>query len=350
MFNEVRSLGVLKPELHSSGLRTRLGTLRSLIGGRSSHSSPRKPCQKILVDHNDRKSPHACRTFNAEVELVNPLDLRLTMRHRLALLLCICVPSSAWQVLAALVLARNLRARIEPNTQLYLWNPYSLLQYAVAVVIDIEATYHLSPRYPMVPNVRKALGNEEVLRIIGYPIEKAETSRQEMEFTEATPVFRIYLTKLETELRSERGSRMLTLLESMAGYLSLPPEVFLHYSDRDLSTVKKKYPEFYDRFGPYIRTEHSLSLLSAKQISVTSSSTIGYELAAVLTGHFFVIDDAVTFLGASNDLDRRVRAWRQNYGLLLDLKESNNMWLSTLRRFDAETGLGVFLRSSNVDR
>ena len=331
----------LAGDMHSSGIRSRKGMLFHAFFARG--VSPEvEDAMHILIDHNESKVRHAERTFEVGLVQVDPLRLPLRVCDRVKIIIASCWPRPTWSKIAAQIIARNTRRIFGVGSQFYLWNPYTLLQYLVACEGGVNKVYHLSARYPAVPGVRQALANRVVHDIIDYPKSVRVVASQDSHFADSERVLCFYFSKLSNELSGKRGVRMLEFIDFIADKLSLPPRIFLHYSDRGDATAGTLTDSVKSRFKHLICEDTSLHKLSRNQISLSTSSTVGYEVASLLDSHFFVQQSGVSFLESSRGLTERVGRWQAQYRQFLDTDETFDVWEQRLRDFDRGAGLRVF--------
>jgi len=328
-------------DMHSSGVRSRKGMLFHALFV-PSVSLELEDAMHLLIDHNESKVRHAERTFQVNLVHVDPLRFPLSVRDRVKIMLACCWPRPTWSTLIAKIIARNARRLVGEGRELYLWNPYTLLQYLVACEVGVHNAYHLSARYPAVPGVRRALANQVVHDIIDYPESVRVVSNQDFRFAGDERVLCFYFSKLSNELSAERGVRMLEFIGFVADKLSLPPRIFLHYSDQDSVIGDTLLESVKSRFEHLICEGPSLHRLSRNQISLSTSSTVGYEVASLLDSHFFIQQSGRSFLKMSRGLSERVARWQAEYQRFLDTDETFEIWEQRLRGFDQAAGLRVF--------
>lgn len=328
-------------DMHTSGIRSRKGMLFHALFVRGV-SLEAKDAMHLLIDHNEGKVRHAKRTFQVNLVHLDPLRFPLSVRDRVKIIFACCWLRPTWSTLVAKVIAKNARRIVGEGRQLYLWNPYTLLQYLVACEVGIHNVYHLSARYPAVPGVRRAFANQVVHDIIDYPESVRVVSNQDFRFADNERVLCFYFSKVSNELSAERGVRMLDFIGFIADKLSLPPRIFLHYSDHETVIGNKLLESVKSRFQHLICEGPSLHRLSRNQISLSTSSTVGYEVASLLESHFFVQQSGCSFLRTSRGLSERVARWQAEYQQFLDTDEPFEIWEQRLRDFDQAAGLRVF--------
>lgn len=337
----------LASDMNSSGIRSRKGMLFHALF--ATGGSPEvEEAMHILIDHNESKVRHAERTFQVNLTQVDPLRFPLRLRDRVKIMLACCWPNPTWSTLVAKIIARNARRILGVGHQLYLWNPYTLLQYLVACEVGVHSVYHLSARYPAVPGVTRAFANQLVHDIIDYPESVRVVSNQDFQFADNEGVLCFYFSKLSNELSAERGVRMLEFVAFIADKLSLPPRIFLHYSDREAVNGNTLGELVKTKFQHFIWDGPSLHRLSSNQISLSTSSTVGYEVGSLLDSHFFIQHSGCSFLETSRGLAERVARWQAEYHQFLDTNETFETWEQRLRDFDHEAGLRVFAENGSV--
>jgi hypothetical protein len=223
--------------------------------------------------------------------------------------------------------AANVRHYLASGEQVYLWNPYSLLQYAVDELVSSEAVYHLEASYPPLRQTRHAFGCAVALELLGYPTERQVLAVQPWTLTRHDPILSVYLTKLEDVHRSPTELAILEAVRAWRGSTVRPIEIFLHYSDRGVAALDPKYADFFAEFGDLVSDRGSLDCLSSAQISLSALSSIGLDLLSMEITHFVVTWEVKP--GERHD------GWRSRLSPtrsdVLRLGESPDDWLRQMR-------------------
>jgi len=288
LLDSARFLWAAAPAVWESGVRGRLGTIRQAMT-RSKRNQGFVEDAVLLIDHNPSKVEHAERVFGSAVILANPLDLRHRLRAR-ALLIAACVlPQRARGVATTLIHASNLRYHLQPGQTVVLWNPYTLLQFAVDERVGTESAYHLDASYPALRRVQKAHGCSVALDLIGYEQSKWVLALQPWSLDRTDPVLVVYLSKLEEVTRHVSELSLLDAVRAWKSQTLVPIEIFIHYTDRGTARNDPQHRWFFDEFGEFVSDRDSLESSSTSQISLSALSTIGLDLLSMDIAHFIVV-------------------------------------------------------------
>lgn len=329
----------ISPEMWMSGVRGRLGTLRTaVLSRRLPDVPPFDAGWGVLVDSNPNKGAHAERVFGRPMVIVDPVAIRHNLRWRVALLLTCMLPTRARAVVVALVHARNLSGRLMPEQRVYLWNPYTLMQFAVSEVLEVEATYHLDASYPRLRAVGQAHGCQVALDLLGYAADERVHTLQPWNLTRDEPVLVVYLSKLDEMQRHRSELRLLDAVRAWRDLTTAPIEIYIHYTDRQTARQEPLHAEFFDEFGDLVSDENSLDRLSSSQISVSALSTIGLDLLSMDIAHFVMTPN--------DPLTEPFGVWRNRLDAsrhdVLNTDDSPESWLATIRHKHPDRSRSVF--------
>jgi len=330
----------ISPEIWMSGVRGRLGTLHTAVLSRRLPDVPRIDAGwGVLVDSNPNKVPHAERVFGRPMVIVDPVTIRHTMRWRVALLLTCMLPTRSRAVVVAIVHAHNLSGRLTPEQRVYLWNPYTLMQFAVSEVLAVEATYHLNAGYPRLRAVGRAHGCQVALDLLGYAADERVNTLQPWSLTRDEPVLVVYLSKLDEMQRHRSELRLLDAVRAWRDMTAVPIEIYIHYTDRQTARQEPRHAKFFDEFGDLVRDENSLDRLSSSQISISALSTIGLDLLSMDIAHFVMTpnDSSSEAVGVWQS---RLDASRHD---VLSADDSPESWLATIDHKYPARSRAVFL-------
>lgn len=291
LLDSARFLWVNSPEVWESGVRGRLGTIRAALT-RITPSGESEVSELVLIDHNPSKVPHAERVFGSAVTLVNPLALPHRLHWRALLIAACALPGRARGVATALIHAYNLRYHLQPGQNIAVWNPYTLLQFAVDERIGTESAYHLDASYPALRRVRNAHGCSVALDLIGYEESKRVMALQPWRFDRSDPVLVIYISKLDEVIRHPSELGLLDAVRAWKSRTLAPIEIFIHYTDRGTAVNDPRHRWFFDEFGEFVSDRNSLESSSSAQISLSALSTIGLDLLSMDVAHFVVTPQA----------------------------------------------------------
>lgn len=330
----------ISPEMWMSGVRGRLGTLRTAVLSRRLPDVPRIDAGcGVLVDSNPNKVPHAERVFGRPMVIVDPVTIRHNLRWRVALLLTCMLPTRSRAVVVAMVHAHNLSDRLTPEQRVYLWNPYTLMQFAVSEVLAVEATYHLDASYPRLRAVGRAHGCQVALDLLGYAADERVHTLQPWSLTRDEPVLVVYLSKLDEMQRHRSELRLLDAVRAWRDMTAEPIEIYLHYTDRQIARQDSFHAEFFDEFGDLISDENSLDRLSSGQVSISALSTIGLDLLSMDIAHFVMTPN--------DSSSEAVGVWQSRLAVghhdVLITDDSPDSWLATIDHKYPARSRAVFL-------
>ena len=342
---QFRRLWVISPEMAGSGLPRRLRL--ALIAVRPSDRSPDRRATDglVLLDANENKIPHASREFGEACERLNPLEVPLRFVPRLLLLGSILLPGRLHQVAATLVVASNIEGQVPHGGRCALYNPYYLLQYAIADRIPIEKVFHLAPEYPRLANVQQAFACSAAHEILGYSPLQQRLTIQPHTVVEDRAVIRVYLTQILGLVERREEAALLDFVRWLRARVDIPIEIFLHYLDRDIQETDPRASKLFDEFGDLVRRDNSLHSLSARQVSVSGSSSIGYDLLSSDICHLMVFDDDTDEIPRSGVVWKELSAWRATRCDVVCFDAPHLQWLEALHAADAECFEAVFKRS-----
>ena len=339
-----RRLWVIAPEMAGSGLPSRLRL--ALLVARPSDRSLVGPTSEglVLLDANENKTPHANREFGEACERLNPLEVPLRCFPRLLLLGSLLLPRRLHQVAAAIVVASNLGRQLPQGIRCALYNPYHLLQYAIADVLPIDKVFHLAPEYPRLPNVRQAIACSAAHEILGYsPLERLLTI-QPHTVIEDRAVIRVYLTQILGLVERREEAALLDFVRWVRVRVDTPVEIFLHYLDRNISECDPRASTLFKEFGALVRRDNSLHSLSGRQVSVSGSSSIGYDLLSLDICHLMVFDADRRGLSRNGTVWKAMSAWRLQRRDVASFDAPYLEWLEALQATNAESFEVVFKR------
>ena len=326
LLDSARFLWSISPEVWQSGVRGRLGTIRISMT-RGNRASSGLGASALLIDHNPSKVAHAERVFGRPMTLVDPLTASHRLPWRVLLVLACLLPDRAREVATALIHAGNLRHLVRSDQQIFLWNPYTLLQFAVDEVLGTDAAYHLDASYPALRRVQKAHGCQVALDLIGYDHATQVEALQPWSRQRSEPVLVVYLCKLDELARcaSERG--LLEAVRAWRHHTNLPIEIYIHYTDRGVARDAPRHSAFFGEFGDLVSEGNSLDQLSSNQISLSALSTIGLDLLSMDIAHFVMVPGSLQ--------EEADGGWRERLDPkrvdVLRSDEPPDRWLDTIR-------------------
>ena len=339
-----RRLWVIAPEMAGSGLprRLRLAFIAVCPSGRGRER--RATDGLVLLDANENKIPHASREFGEGCERLNPLEVPLGLSARLRLLGSLVLPRRVHQVAAALVVASNFERQFPHGVRCALYNPYHLLQYAIADRIPIEKVFHLAPEYPRLANVDQAFACSAAHEVLGYSPLQQRLTIQPHTVIDDRAVIRVYLTQILGLVERREEAALLDFVRWLRARVDIPIEIFPHYLDRDIQETDPRASKLFDEFGELVRRDSSLHSLSARQVSVSGSSSIGYDLLSSDICHLMVYDDDSDETPRSGVVWKQLSAWRTTRCDVVRFDAPHLKWLEALHAADAECFEAVFKR------
>ena len=287
LLDSARFLWTISPAIWETGVRSRRRTIwEAITHTKSPQAIPAGAM--LLVDHNPSKVHHAERVFGSAVTLVNPLALAHRLYFRALLIAACALPGRARGVATTLIHASNLRHHLQSGQKVVLWNPYTLLQFAVDERVGTDSAYHLNASYPALRRVSKAHGCSVALDLIGYEQSKWILALQPWSLDRTDPVLVVYLSQLKEVTRHVSELSLLDAVRAWKSETLVPIEIFIHYTDRGTARNDPQHRWFFDEFGEFVSDQDSLESSSTSQISLSALSTIGLDLLSMDIAHFVV--------------------------------------------------------------
>ena len=285
LLDSARFLWRVQEELSGSGVRSRLGTL---------HIALKQPANRInrwdsgavLADHNASKMEHASRVFGCQLRLVDPLATRHLLRYRVLLVVSSILFGQIRELSVALIHASNFRRLLKAEPDVYLWNPYTLLHFAVSERVELKAVYYLTVAYPGIRRPGRAFASPRAHDLIGTPTELREVAYQPMAVTSNVLQCAFYPTQLHGLSVLETERQLISLARGLREISRAPVRIFLHYVDRQMPWEGLR--ESLGDLADIVTREDSLKSVSSKQISFSASSTIGLEFLSRGLCHFII--------------------------------------------------------------
>ena len=337
-----RRLWAISPRVWASGLPRRL-RLAALAYRRGAVELPSDRMRRlILLDSNENKVQDAEREFGERCVRVDPLRPPIGPRKRIGLLLSVILPGRLGEVTACMILARSLQQSLPSGSRIAFYNPYFLLQYAIAELSEVDKVFHLVPEYPRVESAREAFACVAAHEILGYRSDVQRVTIQPHTIVDNRPIVRVYLSQLIQleKLREERA--LIDFVRWLRDHVEVPLEIFLHYIDRDVSESDPRASALLGEFGELVRREASLHQLSSEQVSFSGSSSIGYDLLSSSICHVLVYDQGVRGTRGDHEDGRRLAAWRTERPDAIPWDSPPKHWLEALRLVDEVRYQAIF--------
>jgi len=342
---QLRRLTRLAPELHATGLprRPRLAGLAL----RSTHADPSEwvAGRLVLLDANANKLEHAEREFSEPCAQLNVLQAPLQLSARFGLLLSLLLPGRLGDVTACVILVSNLRQTLPSGSRIALYNPYLLLQYAAAELIEVDKVFHLAPEYPRVANAREVFACTAAHEILGYRSEVQRVTIQPLTIVDDRPVIRVYLTQILGLVERREEAELIDFVRWVQPLVDVPVEIFLHYLDREIDENDPRASLLFGEFGSLIRRDPSLHSLSSAQVSVSGSSSIGYDLLSSDLCHLMIFDPDYHEVPTGGTVWPELSAWRERRCDVVRFDAPYREWLDALSASDSASFYKVFGRS-----
>ena len=308
-----RRLKHLVREVHGSGVPGPAGLLR--MATQKSTESPIGDGHQglVLIDNNLNKVKHAERVFGERLCHIRMTPFALRFRDRLLLVLSAALPKHSRWILASSTIAKTIARNIGGSARVALYNPYLLVHYAVARELTIESTYHLSPEYPRIENTTFAYACPATHEILGYRRAVRRDAFQEMRFEEDHQVLRFYLSQAEATGGLPEERALVQLARWASRNCPVQIEIFLHYLDRGRSFADLKRLGIPAELHRHVRRDASLQTLSRFQLSMSATSTIGYDLVSADISHFILVDmERAPRKNYDSEIWRNLKVWREN--------------------------------------
>ena len=298
---KVWTITKVSPRLQSYGCLSKFGMLRRATRLKSAISGPYLSHEiPTLIDFNDRKATKA-EILWGKVNFLNPYSLNPSNLERILLLVAVALPLHLARAMQVYALCLNLRRRVEDLDRVVLWNPYSPFHHAVSNLFDIEDCYILAPLYPLVDRCGCYTGLWPIREIYGLDRDRFRELDAGVPEPGGKFFFSIHLTKLTFV---GDGESALIKFASFLLQLGVPVEVYLHPADRGATS----WPKLPLEVQSTVVRRPSLDHVGERQISLSSISTVGLELHARGTFHFFFcgLEPRTEFVDWTERIGRRV--------------------------------------------
>lgn len=294
----------------------------------------------ILLDSNENKVRHAEREFGEACTRVDVARSPLKLGTRIRLFFCLFMPGRLGTVIACLVLTRNLWQILPRGSRVALYNPYFLVHYAAAEFFEVEKVFHLAANYPRVQRARNVFACAATHEILGYPIEQQRLTLQPHKIAEDVPVVRVYLSQIVGLVTYREEAALIDFARWVGNQAEVQVEIFLHYLDRDIDEADPRVRSLFENFGTSVRRDDSLNSLSARQVSFSATSTIGYDLLSSDICHVVVFDqDRQENFVPVND---RMESWRARRADVISFDTPYVGWLEAAYQGDKKSFEAVF--------
>ena len=285
LLDSARFLLSIRGELSGSGVRSRLGTLQIALNP-IAPSAELRHSGAVLADSNSSKLGHACRVFGCQLRLVDPLATRHLLRYRILLVASSFLFGPVRELFVALIHASNLRKSLKAKPDVYLWNPYTLLQFAISERLELRAVYYLTVAYPAIRRPGRAFASPRAHDLIGTPVQLREIAYQPMSVNSSVIQCVFYPTQLHGLSVLETERQLISLARGLTEISQVPVRIFLHYIDREMP--REGLRESLGDLADIVTREDSLKGVSSRQISFSASSTIGLEFLSRGLCHFII--------------------------------------------------------------
>jgi hypothetical protein len=296
----------------------------------------------VLLDANANKLEHAEREFSEPCAQLGVLQAPLQLSTRFGLLLALLMPGRLGDVTACMILVSNLRQKLPSGSRIALYNPYLLLQYAVAELLQIDKVFHLAPEYPRVANTREVFACTAAHEILGYRSEVQRVTIQPLTIVDDRPVIRVYLTQILGLVERREEAELINFVRWVQPLVDVPVEIFLHYLDREIDENDTRAASLFGEFGSLIRRDASLHSLSSAQVSVSASSSIGYDLLSSDLCHLMIFDPDYHEVPTGGTVWPELSAWRERRSDVVRFDAPYCDWLDALFAVDSATFEGIF--------
>jgi len=337
-----RRLWAISPRVHGSGLPRRLRRAALAFRSAAVDLTGDQLHHLILLDSNENKVQHAEREFGERCFRLDPVRPPIGRGKRFVLLLSSLLPGRLGDVTTCMTLARSLQQTLPGGSRIAFYNPYFLLQYAIAELLEVDKVFHLVPVYPRVERAREAFCCAAAHEILGYHSDVQRVTIQPHTVMEDRPVVRVYLSQLVQFERLPEERALIDFVRWVRGRVDVPVEVFLHYIDRGISESDPRARSLFDEFGELVRREASLHQLSSGQVSFSGTSSIGYDLLSSRICHVMVYDSNPQGALRRDEDGRRLADWRTARHDVIRSDSPPEHWLEALRLVDEARYRAVF--------
>ena len=269
----------------SRGSLSRAGSVRHAF---RSFAEPSVNSGIVLIDANAGKQNSLRETLGINSGHLSPLEAPLSVVDRFKLVMSALLPRKTREVQVSMVIAEATVRALPSGATGFLWNPYSLLQYAISVSGRPVDAFLLAPNYPAPIYCRKIYCNSAIRQIHQIADSQWVDSTQRLACSTNRPVVRIYPTRLDRITSRLPEVRMLRFAHWLDEVLGISVEIYLHYGDEGFQVERLRKLGLNDSVGHLVKEGRSMENLSTNQISFSASSTIGFELVSRGHSHIFV--------------------------------------------------------------
>jgi len=337
-----RRLWAISPRVHGSGLPRRLRLAALAFRPAAVDLTSDQLRHLVLLDTNENKVQHAEREFGEECTRVDPLRPPIGPGKRFGLLLSLIFPGRVGDVTACMILARSLQQGLPSGLRIAFYNPYFLLQYAIAELREVDKVFHLVPEYPRVESAREAFACVAAHEILGYRSDVQRITIQPHTIVDDRPIVRVYLSQLFQLEKLPEERALIDFVRWIRDRVVVPVEIFLHYNDRGVAESDPRASALFEEFGELICREASLHQLSLGQVSFSGSSSIGYDLISSSICHVLVYDQERQAIRVVDEEGLRLVAWRAERPDVIPCDSPPEHWLEALRLVDEVRYQAIF--------
>lgn len=247
----------------------------------------------ILCDENAGKAISAHELLGISLAVVNPTQCPRSARLRALALLYILCSKPRREIAWAQLLSKafiQFRYRQCPESQVFLWNPFHLIHYAVAFREARVAVYHLNCAYPRVPHARWVFGSALSLKVLSYgPHVSLVVVGPKLTRVEEKPRLVLCPSKLAVVDQVETERFLLDLGEWTRVKYGFPVWVFLHPNDRRAVGESAFLRSRLQSQGLTLSEERYESRVSHSDVSISALSTLGTELISRGLAHHVLV-------------------------------------------------------------
>lgn len=241
----------------------------------------------ILIEYNQNKHKPFEEMVGKQLFFFNPDELSFPIKDKVILFSLLFCNQKSRDIYYASLLHRLISNSIDKESNIYIWNPYSIWHYSLSYLKNHKTAYIHTPYYPFF-QAETYYSNSFIRELYSlYKYHHYEISPN-CEFREDTyKKIKIFLTQLGRESVAE--SKLIEFSKYLICNKKLTNiEIFLHYADRGIRISTTKLSGLED----FISHDKSLDNLSNDQISFSSRSSIGYDLLSLGLNHYIFYDIA----------------------------------------------------------
>lgn len=258
---------------------SRLALIKAAFKNKS--TIPLNSPKKFLLEYNANKLKAAERVFDVKLIMLNPFNISYSIIFSSLLLLIVPLGKKNREIFFCLIARYNIDCLLPEGSTLYFFNPYACIHWAFSGHSMAHRTYIHTHGYPLFDSTFYTC-NKTIRDIYSIPVSNCQIVKPLHQFcNQSSRTIRFYFTKLSRISPVEKYLK--TLAEYAIKKSQYDSQIYLHYLDSTLYSPFDK-----DFLNDCIVNKKSLFNLCHKQISISGSSSVGFEISALIDEHFIL--------------------------------------------------------------